>query len=347
MPRDWALVVGIAKYPGFGDLQGPVHDADEVAEFLKVELNVANVRVITSQGSDGVAWGNLEPHPTKGDIENWIGALHRQSKQNEEAGLGVKVGRRLYLYFSGHGMARGKHECAIITSEALKPQHLSHVIATSWIENLCNLEYFDEYVLWMDCCSEYNLTLTPSYTPFPVVAPIDPQPSCLVVTSARFPGLSIERQIEDGGRLRGIFTHFLLQGLRGHARNPDTGTLTTKDLRGYLIAAMTNYMKPLKTQSNRYALEPGFIHDDEIDFARPALSPARRISVPDVVAEGARVRVLNSRRQQVQRAVVAAGGFQSDLGAGLYKLVWDKGTGLFEIVGHEDKIEVRQYVLEA
>lgn len=317
-----------------------------MAEFLATSLHVKNVTLITSDGYNGAAWPSQGPHPTKGEIENWIASLHLRSQQNVKEGLGVKIGQRLYLYFSGHGMARVRHECALITSEALRPHHMSHVIATSWIENLCNLEYFNEYVLWMDCCSEFNLTLTPSYTHFDVVAPIDPQPPCLVMTSAKFPGLSIERQIEEGGRFRGVFTHFLLLGLKGHARNPESGTLTTKDLRGYLIAAMSNYMTAFKTQANRYSLEPGFIHDDEIDFPQPALAAARRIAVPDVIASGVKVRVLNSRKQQVQKAIVADGGFESSLAAGFYKLVWDKGSGFFEIVGHENTVEVRQYALE-
>src|ERR1700754_2571551 len=108
-PDHYAIVIGLRKYPGFVDppatLAGPEHDADGVHNWLASPqgggLPDANIKRIKSSDFNAppdAPWpGHLEQ-----DAFLWVEAM---AKANADAMKGRKVGRRLYVYMSGHGFS--------------------------------------------------------------------------------------------------------------------------------------------------------------------------------------------------------------------------------------------------
>jgi Caspase domain len=341
---DWALVVGIANYPSYGhtpddanNLRGPIYDAEAVAKFLKNEYHVGHITLLTSTDNNGAPWSN-QPRPIRADIESWIRDVAVQSARNIASGNGPQVGRRLYIYMSGHGLAPEYYKRALVTSNALSKVFVDHVLATTWQEHLPGTRFFSEYVLWMDCCTQARVTLVPSLPPFEIKAPPVPRPPQVVICAAKFPLLAVELPLGPNGEFCGLFTHELLRGLRGAAVNPTNGGIRTKDLRAHLFKTMPPYIDALPDKTG-LSREPDFLADDDIEFTSPQQTPAaptqRLIEIlasnGAAPADGTPINVLDHNRAAVATVLVAARQITLPLPPGLYKLEWPGGRRLIEI----------------
>ena len=117
---DYALVVGIAEYPGLTNLVGPDTDAQAVHDWLVDptggNLDEQNVELIRSSQFDPV--DPQDPKPASGGVK---AALLRIAAKTQQAS-----GNRLYMYFSGPGFAPTLEEGALFTAEAsqLAPFHV-------------------------------------------------------------------------------------------------------------------------------------------------------------------------------------------------------------------------------
>ena len=114
-PLDYAIVVGISRYPGLSvppaepaDLQAPDTDVDAVCKWLTDTsgggLPSENLKVIRSgdfpSGSDPEA-----AEPQAESIRKAFRWLQTLAEKNNEEREGLQVGRRLYIYMSGHGFS--------------------------------------------------------------------------------------------------------------------------------------------------------------------------------------------------------------------------------------------------
>jgi len=345
---DWALVVGIAKYPNYGpnpgdpnDLRGPINDAVAVSDFLQNIYGVQNVTLLTSAQNNGANWKE-EPRPIKHDIEAWIKNILVQSHKNVDAGKGPQVGRRLYIYLSGHGLAPEKSKRALVTADALSTTFIDHYLATTAQEYLCNTRCFSEYVLLMDCCTQARVTLVPALLPFEIKQPLNPQPPQVVACAAKFPELAVELALGSQGEFHGVFTYELLRGLRGAAANPSTGGIRTKDLAGYLYRAMPIHIDKLPDPKG-ISREPDFLEDDDMEFMAPqpaaATTKLRRITIvangSPPPADGTPVNITDHAGEPIAIVPVAAGKLAQALPPGMYKLEWAGGKRIIEFTDEE------------
>ncbi|MDB5513601.1 MAG: hypothetical protein JWQ17_359 [Tardiphaga sp.] len=344
---DWALVVGIANYPRYGktpaepnNLRAPINDAIAMEKFLREQLGVKNITLLTSVQNNGAAWVERPPRPVRDDIDQWITDLVVKSDENVNAGKGPQVGRRLYLYFSGHGLAPEKSKRALVTSNALAKTFIDHVMATAWQDNLSNSLFFSEYVLWMDFCSQAQVTLIPSLPPFQITEALNPPAPQFTACAAAFPLQAIELPLGPGGEFHSVFTYELLRGLRGAAINPATGGIRTRDLTAYLFKAVAAHIDKLPLPDRTgISREPDFLAADDMEFVSPATAPAtakpRSIRIaPDgggTLPDGTSVRVFDHARSLIGTVVVHGGVLDQELPPGLYKLDWGQGSRLIEI----------------
>jgi hypothetical protein len=342
---DWALVVGISKYPTFGptsadanDLRGPINDAVEIADVLRNTLGVQNITLLTSDKNNGKDWAE-PPRPVVEDIDRWFTKVIMASEANIEAGKGPQVGRRLYVYLSGHGLAPEKSKRALVSADALARTYIKHFLATAWHDRLINSKFFAEYVLWMDCCTQARVTLIPSDPPFELKPILVPQPPQVVACAARFGELAVELPLGANAEFHGAFTFELVRGLRGAAANPTTGGIRTSDLAGYLYQAVPVHIDKLPDKTG-ISREPDFIEDDDMEFVAPRQAPAakaRTITFTSqdgpVPADGTAVRILDHARQPLAGGPVAVAGGKLTvaLSPGLYKLEWTGGKRLIEV----------------
>jgi hypothetical protein len=296
---DFGVIVGIQRYPGFGptptqsnDLRGPDRDSAAVIEWLTDpkggDVPAANVRGFRSATyPDPFLEGKVEPR--KGDVIGafrWLDGI--ASRHNADM-QGMTVGRRLYLYATGHGFGRGRAKAALFMANATA-QRRAHLEASAWADWLYRATYFEEYVIWMDCCMNAQARIPAEEVGFRDVVPLD-SPKLFAGFAARFPHLAVEARMDDG-LIHGAFTWALLQGLRGAAADIPTGEVRTAGLRDYLTNVMGSFMTDEQRADPDVSNEPDFGFDDDILFAKvdPALAEIHLTFAP--AATGAAWHVL-------------------------------------------------------
>src|SRR6266508_5839462 len=141
--RDFAVIVGVQRYPGFGpspeqpaDLKGPDRDAAAVRAWLTDpaggNLPAANVRDFRSAAyPDPFPDGRAAPR--KGDVLGAFRWLDRIALERNKRFEGLAVGKRLYLYVSGHGFGRRRTEGSLFMANATRSRAW-HLEASAWVE---------------------------------------------------------------------------------------------------------------------------------------------------------------------------------------------------------------------
>ncbi|HKI37981.1 MAG TPA: caspase family protein [Gemmataceae bacterium] len=211
---DYAIVVGVDRYSAdIPQLQGSVNDANLFQQWLTHPagggLPVANVSLFPSP-----AVGALQP--VKDQVEDAIGRFV------VDALNGKPPKRRIYLYFSGHGMTpRGdSDECALLMANATQLFLGRCVPGRRAARSLRNPALFAEVVLLMDCCREVTGSAE-AVLSFPDQA--DPTAAqnvrWLYGFATKWSALAAARQLPhplDVGApplWHGVFTHAVLEGL--------------------------------------------------------------------------------------------------------------------------------------
>jgi hypothetical protein len=254
---DRAIVVGISHYPALGDLAGPENDAHAFAEWLKSstggDVPTDNVRLILSSDFP-LEDDPLRAKPTAEALKEAIDRLYDLGNNH-----GGHAGRRLYIFMAGHGFAPDLEDAALLMANAARGRTGHHIPGRPYGDWFRRSAFFDEVVLFMDCCRE-NYRLSPRQT-----CHLD------IITGRRlaryYYGLATDfsdatRERPDGnGVVRGVFTTALLAGLRGGS--PQGGDLTGSRLEDFVL----NYMPKLTGQEHH---EPKFYYErnDDIVFAR-------------------------------------------------------------------------------
>jgi Caspase domain len=276
--NDYAVVVGVERYPGFSvagvtsDLNGPNNDAQAIYDWIVAQdgggVDPNNATLIRSAQFDPI--DPSDPKPAMGTIEQALRRVHGLVN-----GTG---GNRLYLYFSGHGFAPVLEEGALFTAEASQAFPF-YVYAHSWLRGFRRAGAFREFVLWMDCCMNPQLTIP--------VNEVVMRPSLGTgVPGPAFVGLAaqtksaLEHAMADG-KVHGVFTWTLLEGLRGGAAN-DRGRVTGESLRNFLHNAMPEFLPESVRNSAAVDLHPFIRADQGILFRRlPARSKFTvRLEIP-------------------------------------------------------------------
>jgi Caspase domain len=278
--KDFAIIVGISHYPGLRNLQAPDRDAQMIYDWLISEdggaVPAANIQLVTSSQFPPTDRA-INAQPTADQIARCFRTYV------DEAPAGGKVGRRLYIYMSGHGVSPDTSRGGLVTAEA-NDRWLQYIYASAWVKWLEDAGYFEELVLWMDCCMDRFLTLATQSLPlFPEAAQTPPGPSFIALAAPR-PLRTVEQPIIVGEDpvVHGIFTWTLLQGLKGHAANED-GSITGRSLGDYLLNTMKEFFNPQPQAGAGIAIEPEIVKGDpKLIFRSPNV-----VASPSVV-DGAR-----------------------------------------------------------
>ena len=219
---DYAVVVGIAKYPGLTDLTGPDTDAQAVHDWLVDpaggRLDEQNVELIRSAQFDPV--DPRDPKPASGAVK---AALVRIAAKTQQA-----PGNRLYLYFSGHGFAPTLEEGALFTAEASQLAPF-HVYAHSWLKAFRRAGLFRDVVLWMDCCMNYQQSIMVDEADMRIAQSTRPPGPAFVGLAAQTKS-ALEHTMPDG-KVHGVFTWTLLEVLKGGAAD-ERGPGDRRELQG-------------------------------------------------------------------------------------------------------------------
>lgn len=237
--NDYAVIVGVNHYAELATLKGPDKDAERFLDWVTDEkggsVPAANCYLVLSE-KDSLL-------PIQHTIDQCFGKIIAQTNRQK--------GRRLYFYFSGHGLGLSWDDTALVLppwsnifrNYALSSGHYRTTLIESGI--------FSEIFFFFDCCRNRKVAVNGAPPLFGNVIPAATAGACrsYVYSASEFTNQAYEALIqsesgslqEDG--IRGIFTESLLRGLRGAAEKD--GKITSLSLAHHLerdlpkIAAQT------------------------------------------------------------------------------------------------------------
>ncbi len=273
--EDYAVVVGIRAYPGFGrtrrdanDLNGPDNDATTIHEWLiardKGGVPPVNVKLIRSKDFVQPFPAVTGAAPQKQAILDAFGDLVARAEDNLAEGRPIRIGRRLYVYMSGHGFALERRKGGLFVANATRLQP-HHVFSSAWVDLFSYARYFDECVLWMDCCMSFDIPILPEPPTHRVIRPSGETGKIFAAYAAKYPQRAVEDLMPDN-LWHGVFTYALAQGLNGAAADPGTGNVTSDSLKNYLFNHMKSFMSEAHLSQADISQEPDFGPDDPIVF---------------------------------------------------------------------------------
>jgi hypothetical protein len=344
---DFALSVGIDVYPGLTPLHGAERDAKAFhAWALSSGVAPAHAKLIVS--SDFPAPANpSQALPGSQEIWNFFELLRTEAVNNNNANLGFMAGRRLYMFFSGHGFSPSIDESAVLMANAERdtPHNLSPKV---WADRFYDNGLFQEVMLFQDACREPadDVDIPPPYFKKSLM-PGGQQRRRFYAMAAKSPLLALEKDV-GGGEVRGIFSATLMEGLRGAARDSKTGDITADTLRQYLRDNMAGRLTPTELADEDLAQWPDVYGSEPIVIvpsaafaggggggAAPAAAGPQLFPVQIALPGAKAAEVLDSGRQKVRSTGPGSAVWSTDLPIGFFEVVVDgiKATRLFKVTG--------------
>lgn len=257
----YALVVGIDDYPEFIALKGAKNDAEAFAGWL-----------LDNGIGGGVAEANLklvlsspDPlQPIQDDIDDALKRLFDMAKGN--------AAKRLYIYFSGHGVAHTAFATNLCLAKWSKRRTGAALDSMNYLECAKEMGVFDEIIMLMDCCRTRTRGRNALNYQFPPISPGEIATRTFVGYATEYMLAAHEATVteddgladDDAGEVRGHFTRALIEALEGRAAQPGGG-VTAGALKKYLdsrtieIAKAANHRQKPEVQNGLdTVLEPVF-----------------------------------------------------------------------------------------
>ncbi|CAL1516750.1 caspase family protein [Chitinophaga sp. MM2321] len=254
--KDFAVVVGVSHYEGLKPLKGPDTDAAAFRDWLLSEeggnIPEENCKFLVSKETPLI--------PLQDDIDRRFGEILKALRD------ATGTGRRLYFYFSGHGLGITWDETALALppwSDIMRNYALS---STSYLNTLIECGFFEEVFFFLDCCRNRIPGTTGAKPLFGNVKPAQGTAYCdsLVCYSTEFDNAAYEAEmvtskdgVLDNNLVRGLFTVALISGLKGAAAR--NGQVTIMSLMEYL----QSYLPELAKQQQKKQV-PRFINNSRV-----------------------------------------------------------------------------------
>ncbi|AKJ01099.1 tetratricopeptide (TPR) repeat protein [Archangium gephyra] len=225
-PEDWAIVMGVDHYQALARLWTTESEADTFATWL------------VSQEGGGLPESQVLQlrSPTAAELEEQFRQMiQKLSGLRDDA----PVGRRLYLFLSGHG-AEPPGQGPVLFLADFSMGRAVHVDGPQWARWFLRSGLFQEVVLLMDC-SRTRETELPEADRFPkledLLAPLPPSAGSFFFGFSTSPG---EHAYAEAGQPPGLFMAALLEGLSGRAAD-NQGDITASSLQRFVTLRMAEH----------------------------------------------------------------------------------------------------------
>ncbi|HEB89904.1 MAG TPA: hypothetical protein ENI85_10070 [Deltaproteobacteria bacterium] len=207
--RKIAVVIGISRYARLNDLEGAHRDAREMAELLRT-LGFDTVHELYDEDA------------TRVRILELVGQkLREETSKNDLA----------FIFFAGHGatetLPNGEKRGYLIPTEGSAQDPYVTGISMETIRDLSNRLEARHVYYAVDACYSGGLATTAAAGE---ATRGDSRNSSVQVLTA---GLEGQQAIEEGGR--GVFTSYLIQGLRGEANLNGDDVISASEI-GWFVA---------------------------------------------------------------------------------------------------------------
>jgi hypothetical protein len=267
-PHHWAVVVGIDQYPAFQSLRCAKRDAQAFADWLAHPggggLPPAQIKkVLVDLPTDA---GVQDAQPTKERIFREIEACFTAADNAVKAQPGIWKTTRLYLYFSGHGIARDAADACLLAANS-DATHLGEHVSCQILQDFFRHQrYFRDLVAFADCCRDNKAgQVTPPSLPWTLGAQVGGDATCLFMAYATDFGFkAYEEQAGPIEERRGYFTRCLLETL--HNRMDGKPRLEADVLKKRLKGLLAEISSQPGAPPAGLRIEPVCINEDEIAF---------------------------------------------------------------------------------
>jgi hypothetical protein len=336
----YGLAIGISRYPGVSDLNGPVVDASAFHDWMVGDGLVppGNTTLLTSP-DPAVTFPDADAGvPIKQQVDIALRRLHTKARADIDNDRDRWRASRLYLYVAGHGIMPNGGEAALLFANA-QPGMYDNLELGAYLAWYKQTGIFSEVVVLADCCRNWFPQVPASVVPFDD----PPEPGSRVfslVGYAAGPGDPAYEQIEDGvppDERRGYFTTAVLAGLRGAAAldGPPYNCITSTTLARYVSVAVAQATAgkrvPQEVQMPDEPARPIKFGQDAHHIAPPPV-PTYRVRITFPGGWAAPVELLTASSGRLPYAGAPA-PWVLDLPAGLYGVYlagsWQT-TGLHE-----------------
>jgi tetratricopeptide (TPR) repeat protein/uncharacterized caspase-like protein len=247
-PGQWALLIGVSNYPGaINDLQFPGADARSIKELLISSAGFAedHVRLLTD---DSVG----EARATKQNIFSVI---------DQYLAPRVQPGHEIIIFLAGHGVVRGlgaearSYYLPVDVDAQTKESLERTAVDMEELSRKLSMLKASQFTVFYDACREdpypgrglKGNTLTDvTARILTLVSTRLPQPRMEPPTSVIFYACQVgERAFENPRLQHGVFTYYILRGLRELANRPD-GRVEAGQLAGYLSENVRLWIREAK-----------------------------------------------------------------------------------------------------
>jgi hypothetical protein len=283
-PQKFALVIGIKGYPNFPPdekLEYADNDAGRFAEFIKTSeggnFPRTNVHVLINEGAK------------RGDILREINWLRRVVDNDD----------LVYIFFAGHGIVDDLDHAYLMPYDADKAAPNDRGIRVDqFLRDLKVRVSAKHMVLFIDACHAGSI-LMPDGTARGgdnVIPTLTNEwerefRGRQGVTMGFFSAQGNQRSWEDKNLRHGLFTYYLVEGMKGGADEDRNGVVEARELYRYLIDQVESHSRKrftLQSPLKSPIFDPSFpmaIHRPETPSGRPGLligdSSGINISVVD------------------------------------------------------------------
>jgi uncharacterized caspase-like protein len=340
----YAIVVGINRYPGIGNLSGARADAEQFAAWL-VDSNggalpKANVKHVCVTDAEEQAFAQARgAKPTHDEIDYALQDIRDALKPRLDADEQAWDRTRLYFYVAGHGFAPQGGEGALFLANAETDALQRNIELTQYRRWCTTCAYFREVVVFADCCRTRVRSAAPGAGPGleECAAPWKGRSTTWVIGFGSILGNPTYESPAAGAddHARGYFTKALLDGLSGSAPRDEFGRITASKLSGFVRSVVAD-----QTKGQQYPQEAQIYGPlaDDITFGTTLAPPKRKVTIV-LPASVAAAKVVKDGRLIEQWDGVNR-RWAVELDDGLYEVDADGAAlangGLFKVSGDGD-----------
>ncbi|HST42082.1 MAG TPA: caspase family protein [Conexibacter sp.] len=313
--RDHALVVGIDGYSKLRRLQGAEADALAMRDWL-VDADggdVPSAQVTTILSSA------YPPAPRPAKARPMTDDVRAELEQLiDDAGPGLRLGRRLYLYLAGHGFAPAIDEVAVLMANA-SDRTLHHMPCVRYADKFRESTVFEEVVLLIDCCREMYEWPPRGDLGLPSITVQGASVAYFYGFATGWSQMSRESPAPDGS-VRGRFTRAVVEALDEPGADSDS-------VERYVARRMS------ELDPGGRAGRPEFRRSGTLGFGATTRASAAAAKGGAAVVRFAaatlpvQARIVDNASNVVAKALVATSPWTVPLQWGLYELFVDGGSG--------------------
>jgi hypothetical protein len=229
-PQDYAIVIGINGYSQLQPLAAAQRDATEFAQWLLSltggGLCERNLRLIVSPSK--LPEVPIDAEPVQKQIDR---ALYEFGVEEN-----VRIGRRLYFYFAGHGFGPNHDNVGMLMANASDTRLKSNIGLSQYRSFFKENHLFDEVIFFLDCCRDPGFLIETAGPDFTLERPpVPPQIEDFIVLGASYGEKAFARVSGEISERRGVLTQAIMEALQGEPQAANLqGEITTSTLRDYL-----------------------------------------------------------------------------------------------------------------